>query len=133
MHSSALLAAAAAIGATPGIDPRTGQGLPVPGLAGRNLAEAAPGISWQKAPCRFCGTGCHIMVGTRGGKVVAVAGDRKADVNKGLLCVKGYNIGQILYGKDRLTQPLRRKGGKLVPISWKEAPSCASPPPGVWA
>ncbi len=121
MHSSARLAAAAAIGATPGIDPRTGQGLPVPGLAGKNLAEAAPGISWQKAPCRFCGTGCHIMVGTQGGKVVAVAGDRQAEVNKGLLCVKGYSIGQILYGKDRLTQPLLRKGGKLVPISWKEA------------
>ncbi|MGM0577856.1 MAG: molybdopterin-dependent oxidoreductase [Myxococcota bacterium] len=79
------------------------------------------GVRWDKAPCRFCGTGCHVQVGTRGGKVVAVAGDEAADVNKGLLCVKGYHVGAILYGKDRLTKPLLRKGGKLRPVSWDEA------------
>jgi nitrate reductase NapA len=60
-------------------------------------------------------------VGVQDGKVVAVAGDREADVNKGLLCVKGYHVGLALYGKDRLTQPLVRKAGKLVPIKWDEA------------
>ncbi|MEM7168036.1 MAG: molybdopterin-dependent oxidoreductase [Planctomycetota bacterium] len=79
------------------------------------------GVSWNKAPCRFCGTGCHVQVGTQNGKVVAIAGDQLADVNKGLLCVKGYHVGSILYGKDRLTQPLLRKNGKLKPISWDEA------------
>lgn len=78
-------------------------------------------VSWDKAPCRFCGTGCHVQVGTQGGKVVAIAGDQNADVNKGLLCVKGYHVGSILYGKDRLTQPLLRKNGRLEPISWDEA------------
>ncbi len=52
--------------------------------------RAAAGVTWDKAPCRFCGTGCHVQVGVKGGKVVAIAGDEKADVNKGLLCVKGY-------------------------------------------
>lgn len=55
------------------------------------------------------------------GRVVAIAGDKAADVNKGLLCVKGYHVGGILYGKDRLTQPLLRKDGSLVEISWDEA------------
>ncbi len=82
---------------------------------------AGNGVSWQKAPCRFCGTGCHVNVGTQGGKVVAVAGALEADVNKGLLCVKGYHVGLALYGQDRLTTPLLRKDGKLVPISWEEA------------
>src|SRR5262245_1973160 len=50
-------------------------------------------VKWDKAPCRFCGTGCHVQVGVKGGKVVAIAGDVKADVNKGLLCVKGYHVG----------------------------------------
>jgi nitrate reductase NapA len=80
-----------------------------------------PDATWDKAPCRFCGTGCHVQVAVQGGKVVAVAGDRQADVNKGLLCVKGYHVGGILYGKDRLTTPLLRKDGRLVPISWDEA------------
>jgi nitrate reductase (cytochrome) len=83
-----------------------------------------PGVEWNKAPCRFCGTGCHVQVGVRDGRVVAVAGDNRAPVNKGLLCVKGYHVGGVLYGPDRLTQPLYRKGGKgspLEPISWEEA------------
>ena len=79
------------------------------------------GVAWNKAPCRFCGTGCHVMVGTKEGKVVAVEGDRFAAVNKGLLCAKGYHVGMALYGKDRLTQPLLKKGDKHVPISWEEA------------
>lgn len=80
-----------------------------------------PGVEWDKAPCRFCGTGCHVQVGVKDNRVVAIAGDRQAEVNKGLLCVKGYHVGLALYGKDRLTQPLLRRDGKLEPISWDEA------------
>ena len=78
-------------------------------------------LQWNKAPCRFCGTGCHVQVGVEDGKVVAIAGDKHADVNKGLLCVKGYHVGAILYGKDRLTKPMLRKGDSYEEISWDEA------------
>ncbi len=78
-------------------------------------------VVWDKAPCRFCGTGCHVQVGVRGGRVVAIAGDPLAEVNKGLLCVKGYHVGLALYGKDRLTRPMLRSGGALRPISWEKA------------
>lgn len=90
-------------------------------LAAEEKAPTPDGIRWDKAPCRFCGTGCHVQVGTRNGRVVAIAGDRKAEVNKGLLCVKGYHVGLALYGSDRLTKPLLRKNGKLEPISWEQA------------
>ncbi len=83
--------------------------------------EPATGIDWQKAPCRFCGTGCHVQVGVQAGKVVAIAGDRDAEVNKGLLCVKGYHVGAALYGKDRLTKPLLREGNSYREISWEAA------------
>ncbi|MGD9688246.1 MAG: molybdopterin-dependent oxidoreductase [Phycisphaerales bacterium] len=82
--------------------------------------EGSP-LRWQKAPCRFCGTGCHVMVGTENGRVVAIQGDQKAEVNKGLLCVKGYHVGLALYGKDRLTTPMIRRNGRLEPITWDEA------------
>lgn len=84
-----------------------------------NLSEG--GLTWDKAPCRFCGTGCHVKVGVRAGKVVAIAGHEQAEVNKGLLCVKGYHVGGILYGKDRLTEPMLRKNGRLEPVSWDAA------------
>ena len=83
--------------------------------------EGGSGLTWSKAPCRFCGTGCGVMVGVKDGRVVAVQGDAESPVNKGLLCVKGYHAGAALYGKDRLTTPLIRKNGKLVPASWEEA------------
>jgi len=78
-------------------------------------------ITYHKAPCRFCGTGCHVKVGVKNDRIVSVTGDELAEVNKGLLCVKGYHVGEILYGRDRLTTPLLKKGGKQVPISWDEA------------
>ena len=79
------------------------------------------GVRWEKAPCRFCGTGCHVMVGTQSNRVVAIAGAQDADVNKGLLCVKGYHVGSILYGEDRLRTPMLRRNGRMVPVSWEEA------------
>ena len=85
-------------------------------------AVGAPGeVAWNKAPCRFCGTGCHVDVAVKDGKVVAVRGARDAAVNKGLLCVKGYHVGSILYGRDRLTTPLLRVNGRLTPITWDKA------------
>jgi nitrate reductase NapA len=85
-------------------------------------------LKWSKAPCRFCGTGCSVNVATRDNRVVATHGDIKSPVNKGLNCVKGYFLSKIMYGKDRLTQPLLRKTngkydkeGEFEPVSWDEA------------
>lgn len=83
--------------------------------------QADAEIAWHKAPCRFCGTGCHVQVGVEKNRVVAIAGDQHADVNKGLLCVKGYHVGSILYGSDRLRKPLLRKGSSYVEIEWSQA------------
>jgi len=91
------------------------------GLQVLNNQPGGPDLKWDKAPCRFCGTGCHVQVGVEDGRVVAIAGDQKADVNKGLLCVKGYHVGLALYGKDRLTKPLLRQGDRYVEIPWDEA------------
>ena len=85
-------------------------------------------IRWDKAPCRFCGTGCSVLVGTQNERLVATQGDPDAPVNRGLNCIKGYFLSKIMYGKDRLTQPLLRmtngkydKEGDFTPISWDKA------------
>jgi nitrate reductase (cytochrome) len=90
----------------------------------RTLTE----LKWNKAPCRFCGTGCGVMVATKGGRVVATHGDVKAEVNRGLNCVKGYFLAKVMYGDDRLTHPLLRKkngrydkNGDFTSVSWDEA------------
>lgn len=83
--------------------------------------ELPSGIQWKKTPCRFCGTGCGLLVGVSKGRAVAVKGDPDSPVNKGLCCVKGYHSVQALYGKDRLKKAMVRKNGKLVEVPMKEA------------
>ena len=66
--------------------------------------------------------------GVKDGRVVATHGDMLSEVNRGLNCVKGYFLSKIMYGADRLTQPLLRKrdgryakDGEFAPVSWDEA------------
>ena len=104
-------------------------GLPITAAATElKTAAQATELRWSKAPCRFCGTGCSVMVGTKEGRVVATHGDVKAEVNRGLNCVKGYFLSKIMYGEDRLTKPLLRmkdgkfdKNGEFTPVSWDQA------------
>ena len=63
-------------------------------------------IRWDKSVCRYCGTGCGVLIGVMDGRVVATQGDPDAPVNKGLNCIKGYFLAKIQYGKDRLTRKL---------------------------
>ena len=89
---------------------------------------AGDGVRWDKGVCRYCGTGCGVLVGVKDGRVVATQGDPDAPVNKGLNCVKGYFLAKIQYTADRLTTPLLRmkdgkydKNGEFAPISWTQA------------
>lgn len=90
--------------------------------AERASAPAPADLAWSKAPCRYCGTGCGVEVGVASGRVMAVRGDVASSVNRGLLCVKGYHLPAMLYGKDRLLHPQRRRAdGTLERISWDAA------------
>jgi len=42
-------------------------------------------------------------------------------INNGLYCVKGIFAYNFINHKDRLTNPLIRKDGKLTECSWEEA------------
>ena len=101
-------------------------GITLPGAASAQLGT--PDIRWDKAACRFCGTGCSVLVGVKDGRVVATQGDPDAPVNRGLNCIKGYFLSKIMYGADRLTTPMLRKAngvydknGEFEPVSWDEA------------
>jgi nitrate reductase NapA len=109
---------AAATAATVGVSMVTAAGSP----------DLDSDISWEKSVCRFCGVGCGLMVGTRDGHVAAVKGDPDCDVNRGLLCAKGFANANILYGADRLHKPLMRmkdgrfdKNGDFTEVSWDQA------------
>ncbi|MBW6393242.1 nitrate reductase catalytic subunit NapA [Billgrantia antri] len=104
-------------------------GISTTGQAQNVVTDASQSqLKWSKAPCRFCGVGCGVNVATRDNQVVATHADINAPVNRGVNCIKGYFLSKIMYGEDRLTQPLLRKRngvydkeGEFTPVSWDEA------------
>ena len=104
-------------------------GMTLPGDAANIVTEGdLTALKWDKAPCRFCGTGCGVNVAVKDGRVVATHGDVHAEVNRGINCIKGYFLSKIMYGSDRLTMPLLRKkngayakDGEFEQVGWDEA------------
>ncbi|MFH0822339.1 MAG: nitrate reductase [Pseudomonadota bacterium] len=77
---------------------------------------------WIKGACRFCGTGCGVYLGVRGGKVVGIRGNPEAETNFGFLCVKGFKGFLSMYHPDRIKYPaVRQADGKFKRVSWDEA------------
>jgi nitrate reductase NapA len=77
---------------------------------------------WIKGTCRFCGTGCGVYIGVRGGNVVGIRGNPQAATNFGFLCVKGFKGYMSMYHPDRLLYPMiRQQDGKFKRVSWDAA------------
>jgi len=77
-------------------------------LVGKGRADA-----YHKSVCRYCGTGCGVQVGLRGGKITDVRGDELAH-NRGVLCVKGSTLPRLPEIAGRLTTPRIRKGDQFA-------------------
>lgn len=76
--------------------------------------------------CPYCGTGCNLTLHVKDNRIIRVSSREDSPVNKGLLCVKGRFGYEFVSSPDRLTTPLIRMNGTLVPASWDEALSYAA-------
>ena len=74
-----------------------------------------------KTVCPFCGCGCSFYIVSDGERAVGVEPSPTNPVNKGMLCVKGWNAHEFIHSPERLTVPLIRKYGELVESTWEEA------------
>jgi formate dehydrogenase (NADP+) alpha subunit len=91
---------------------------PVGALAPKKAEEPSFEV---ETVCPFCGCGCALVVGARGGRVVSSRAVPDSPVNRGSLCVKGrFGLGYVNH-PGRLTAPLIRKNGELAEASWDEA------------
>ncbi|GGG79901.1 molybdopterin oxidoreductase family protein [Edaphobacter dinghuensis] len=86
-----------------------------------HISSSRVADKWIKTTCGYCSVGCGIVVGVRDNKAVTVRGNPDHPVNCGKLCPKGLSEHHILDAPGRAKQPLLRKDGKLVPVSWEEA------------
>jgi formate dehydrogenase major subunit len=73
-----------------------------------------------KTTCPYCGVGCGIYLGIRGGIVVDARGDFQNPSNRGNTCVKGRFGHAFINHPDRLKTPLIKRNGEFEEASWEE-------------
>jgi NADH-quinone oxidoreductase subunit G len=75
--------------------------------------------------CTHCADGCKTTLGVRcsdtGMEIVRGDNRDKSGINGDFLCIKGRYAFDFANHEDRLTQPLIRRNGRLVPASWEQA------------
>src|ERR1044072_8814780 len=101
---------------------------PVGALTGAQYRFRARPFDLMSTPsvCEHCASGCSQRTDWRPGKVPRrLAGD-DPEVNEEWNCDKGRWAFQYATAQDRLTTPLVREDGVLVPTSWAEALSIAA-------
>jgi len=80
--------------------------------------------SWDvdvvQTTCSYCGVGCQLDLWMRDGSIVNVRGADSVP-NFGSTCVKGRFGHTYVHRDDRLAQPLVRRDGAFVPVTWDEA------------
>jgi anaerobic selenocysteine-containing dehydrogenase len=71
--------------------------------------------------CPLCEATCGLQLTIDGDRITGVRGDGEDPLSRGYLCPKGAALGQLDADPDRVSSPLVRKGGSLVPVTWDEA------------
>ncbi|MGE5109839.1 MAG: NADH-quinone oxidoreductase subunit NuoG [Acidobacteriaceae bacterium] len=75
--------------------------------------------------CTHCGDGCLTTLGVRradtGMEIVRGDNRAKSGINGDFLCIKGRYAFDFANSPQRITTPMIRKDGDLVPATWNEA------------
>ena len=74
-----------------------------------------------ESACFGCGVGCTMTIETKGDLILRTQPVQTDPVSGGLLCQKGRFNFESYHPSERITQPLIRKDGKLVEVSFDEA------------
>ena len=71
--------------------------------------------------CPYCGCGCGLTLETAEGRIQRSVPTPDSPVNRGKLCVKGWNVHEFIQHPDRLKTPLLRTGQGWQPLDWESA------------
>ena len=71
--------------------------------------------------CRLCDGSCGLFVEADSERITGFLPDRGDPVSQGFLCDTAKASGAVLDHPERITRPMRRVDGRLIPASWDEA------------
>ena len=93
-----------------------------PGRVDQHLTVPAGRVErWVQSASVLDSNGDGLEIAVADGRIVGVRGREGDRVNRGRLDPKSLYGWQANNAADRLTRPLVRRGGELVPVSWDEA------------
>jgi predicted molibdopterin-dependent oxidoreductase YjgC len=76
----------------------------------------------QDTVCTACGSGCSVVTSSKDGKIVKV----NAKEDNGYICAIGRFGFDAMKSANRVTAPMKKQGGKLVPTTWEDAAAIAA-------
>ncbi len=109
------------------VDAKTGGNIidicPVGALTNRVARFAFRPWEIERTPsiCNHCSIGCNVRLDSRTHKLRRIIGRENMAVNDQWICDKGRFAHAWVNHEERLTTPLLRKNGQLVPATWGEA------------
>jgi predicted molibdopterin-dependent oxidoreductase YjgC len=75
----------------------------------------------QDTACTACGSGCSVITSSKDNRIVKV----NAKEDNGYICAIGRFGFDSLKSSNRITTPLKKQAGKLVPTTWEDAAKMA--------
>jgi NADH-quinone oxidoreductase subunit G len=78
-------------------------------------------MATQRSVCNLCSSGCNTVVQSRRDEIVRVLAADNAEVNEVWMCDKGRFGHAYVQRPERITEPMIRKEGEYVAVSWAEA------------
>jgi predicted molibdopterin-dependent oxidoreductase YjgC len=94
---------------------------PTGALSARGSKWYGDADSCTDSVCMLCSVGCNFSFESKWDRMMAAI-PKKDGPTKGQVCSRGrFCMPQLLNSTDRLKQPMIRKNGNLIPVSWDEA------------
>jgi NADH-quinone oxidoreductase subunit G len=78
-------------------------------------------MATERSVCNLCSSGCNTIVQSRRDEIVRVLAADNAEVNEVWMCDKGRFGHAYVQRPERITEPMIRKEGEFVAVSWAEA------------
>src|SRR6266436_4390789 len=73
------------------------------------------------ATCPLCEATCGLEIVTRDREIISIRGDAQDVFSHGYICPKAYSLKELHADRDRIREPMVRRGDKWLSVSWDDA------------
>jgi len=71
--------------------------------------------------CPLCEATCGLEIVTRGREILSIRGDAQDIFSHGYICPKAFSLKELETDRDRIREPMVRRGDHWLAVSWEDA------------